>query len=166
MPRRTCGAAQFLRGVSRAGVLDCLKHPRCRGSFPWARSNLLAGALGAPVIAGLIGFFFAVVLYPQPQNAEEACRLARCDLQYAQRKILRGRIVRRHHVRPSFGFSDKVLWRVVDEGVIEGTVNGVAPRLPETGDRLRYASTGTYHYAAWIWVGAVVFTSSAAVDGG
>jgi len=31
------------------------------------------------VIAGLIGFFFAWWFYIAAQNAEEACRLARCD---------------------------------------------------------------------------------------
>ncbi len=63
-------------------------------------------------------------------------------------------------VRPLVWISDKVLWRVIDESVIDGTVNGVASVSRETGDRLRYASTGNIRtYAAWILVGAVVFTS-------
>jgi NADH-quinone oxidoreductase subunit L len=48
----------------------------------------------------------------------------------------------------------------VDEGVIDGTVNNIARASRETGDRLRHASTGNIRtYAAWILVGAVVFTS-------
>jgi NADH-quinone oxidoreductase subunit L len=63
-------------------------------------------------------------------------------------------------VRPLVWFSDKVLWHVVDEGAIDGTVNGVASVSRETGDRLRRASTGNIRsYATWIVLGVLVFTS-------
>ena len=56
--------------------------------------------------------------------------------------------------------SDKILWHVVDERVIDGTVNGVATVSRETGDRLRHANTGNIRsYATWIVLGVVVFTS-------
>jgi len=63
-------------------------------------------------------------------------------------------------VRPLVWVSDKVLWHAVDERVIDGAVNGVASVSRETGDRLRYASTGNIRtYAAWVLIGVVVFTS-------
>ncbi len=63
-------------------------------------------------------------------------------------------------VRPLVWVSDKVLWHVVDERAIDGTVNGVATVSRETGDRLRRANTGNIRsYATWIVLGVVVFTS-------
>ena len=63
-------------------------------------------------------------------------------------------------VRPLVWISDKVLWHVVDERVIDGTVNGVATVSRETGDRLRRVSTGNIRgYATWIVLGVVIFTS-------
>jgi len=60
--------------------------------------ELLQALLGAPVIAGLIGFFFAWWFYIRsPKTPEEACRSLAATYKLAQRKILRGRIVRRHH---------------------------------------------------------------------
>jgi NADH-quinone oxidoreductase subunit L len=56
--------------------------------------------------------------------------------------------------------SRNVLWHVVDERVIDGTVNGVATVSRDTGDRLRHANTGNIRsYATWIALGVVVFTS-------
>jgi len=63
-------------------------------------------------------------------------------------------------VRPLVWISENVLWHVVDEGVIDGAVNGVARVSRESGDRLRHATSGNVRsYAAWIVLGAVVFTS-------
>jgi len=111
------------------------------------------------VIAGLIGFSSPGGLYSQPKTPKKlAARSLR--LQTAQRKILRGRIVRRRNCPALVWISDKVLWHVVDESLIDGTVNNIARASRETGDRLRHASTGNIRtYAAWILVGAVVFTS-------
>ena len=63
-------------------------------------------------------------------------------------------------VRPLVWISDKVLWHVIDERAIDGTVNGVATVSRETGDRLRRANTGNIRsYATWIVLGVLVFTS-------
>ena len=48
----------------------------------------------------------------------------------------------------------------MDEGVIDGAVNGVARVSRESGDRLRYIGSGNVRsYATWIVLGAVIFTS-------
>jgi len=63
-------------------------------------------------------------------------------------------------VRPLIWISENVLWHAVDEGVIDGAVNGVARVSRESGDHLRHATSGNVRsYAAWIVLGAVVFTS-------
>ncbi len=63
-------------------------------------------------------------------------------------------------VRPLIWISDKVLWHVVDEGTIDGAVNGVARVSRESGDRLRHVNSGNARsYATWIVIGALVFTS-------
>ncbi len=57
-------------------------------------------------------------------------------------------------VRPLVWVSDKVFWHVVDEGVIDGTVNGVARVSRESGDQLRHVTSGNIRsYAAWIVLG-------------
>ena len=124
-------------------------------------SELLQSLLAAPVIAGLIGFFLAWWFYFR--SPETPKKLA--DSLAGPYKLLGGKyfvdeLYAAAIVRPLVWISDNVLWRVVDAGVIDGTVNGVAHVSRETGDRLRYASTGNIRsYAAWILVGVVVFTS-------
>jgi NADH-quinone oxidoreductase subunit L len=128
---------------------------------PGGASELLQALLGAPVIAGLVGFFFAWWFYVQsPETPKKlAASLA------APYKLLRGKyfvdeLYAAVIVRPLVWISDRFLWHVVDESLIDGTVNGVARVSRETGDRLRYASTGNIRsYAAWILMGVVVFTS-------
>jgi NADH-quinone oxidoreductase subunit L len=124
-------------------------------------SELLQALLGAPVIAGLIGFFFAWGFYIRsPKTPKKLAASLAATYKLLSAKYFVDELYAAVIVRPLVWISDKVLWRVVDEGVIDGTVNGVAHVSRETGDRLRYAGTGNIRtYAAWILVGAVVFTS-------
>jgi NADH-quinone oxidoreductase subunit L len=124
-------------------------------------SELVQVLFGAPVIAGLIGFLLAWWFYIRSPKAPK--KLA--ESLSAPYKLLSGKyFVDEFYaaviVRPLVWISDKVLWHTVDEGVIDGTVNGVARVSSETGDRLRYASSGNVRsYGAWVVLGAVVFTS-------
>ncbi|HEX4001125.1 MAG TPA: NADH-quinone oxidoreductase subunit L [Candidatus Acidoferrales bacterium] len=62
-------------------------------------------------------------------------------------------------VRPLLWISTHFLWHVVDERVIDGTVNGVAKVARESGGEVRKLQSGnTRSYAAWVVVGAVCFT--------
>jgi NADH-quinone oxidoreductase subunit L len=122
---------------------------------------ILAALLGAPVIAGLLGFLLAWWFYIK--SPETPKKLA--DSLAAPYKLLSGKyfideIYLAAVVRPLVWISDKVLWHVVDERVIDGTVNGVGLVSRETGDRLRRANTGNVRsYATWIVLGVLVFTS-------
>ena len=53
-----------------------------------------------------------------------------------------------------------MLWHVVDEGVIDGTVNGVGHVARETGGppARKLQSGNARSYATWVVVGAVGFT--------
>ena len=60
-------------------------------------------------------------------------------------------------VNPLIWFSRNILWKAVDEGTIDGAVNGIAYGVREIGDGVRHAQSGnTRSYAVWVLVGAVV----------
>jgi len=124
-------------------------------------AGILAALLGAPVIAGLLGFLLAWWFYIKSPEAPK--KLA--DSLSGLHKLLSGKyfideLYAAAIVRPLVWISDKGLWHVVDERAIDGTVNGVAFVSRETGDRLRHANTGNIRsYATWIVLGVVVFTS-------
>jgi NADH-quinone oxidoreductase subunit L len=124
-------------------------------------SDLLQALLGAPVIAGLVGFFFAWWFYIRsPETPKKLAASLAAPYKLLSGKYFADELYAAIIVRPLVWISDKFLWHVVDESVIDGTVNGVARVSRETGDRLRYASTGNIRsYAAWILMGVVVFTS-------
>ncbi len=124
-------------------------------------AEIVQGLFGAPVIVGLLGFLLAWWLYIRsPQTPKKIAQSLSTPYKLLSGKYFVDELYAAVIVRPLVWISDKVLWHVVDEGVIDGAVNGVADVSRETGDRLRYASTGNIRtYAAWILMGAVVFTS-------
>jgi len=123
--------------------------------------EILQALLGAPVIAGLLGFFLAWWFYIKSPEAPK--KLA--DSLSPLYKLFSGKyfideLYQAAIVRPLVWISDKVLWHMVDERAIDGTVNGVAFVSRESGDRLRRAATGNIRsYATWIVLGVLVFTS-------
>jgi NADH-quinone oxidoreductase subunit L len=123
--------------------------------------EILQALLGAPVIAGLLGFLLAWWFYIKSPGAPK--KLA--DSLSPLYKLFAGKyfiddLYLAVIVRPLVWISDKVLWHGVDERAIDGTVNGVAFVSRETGDRVRRATTGNIRsYATWIVLGVLVFTS-------
>jgi NADH-quinone oxidoreductase subunit L len=124
-------------------------------------SALLGALLGAPVIAGLVGFILAWWFYIRsPQTPKKIAAAFGAFYRLLVGKYFIDELYAAAIVRPLVWISDKVLWHVVDERAIDGTVNGVAGVSREAGDRLRYLSTGNIRtYAAWILMGVVAFTS-------
>jgi NADH-quinone oxidoreductase subunit L len=60
-------------------------------------------------------------------------------------------------VGPLMWLSRNVLWKAVDVGVIDGTVNGIASGTSAIGDTVRHQQSGnTRSYAVWVLVGALV----------
>jgi NADH-quinone oxidoreductase subunit L len=62
-------------------------------------------------------------------------------------------------VRPLLWISRNVLWHVVDEGIIDGALHGVARGAMESGGEARKLQSGNARsYATWVVIGAVGFT--------
>ena len=124
-------------------------------------SELLQALLGAPVIAGLLGFLLAWWFYIRsPETPKKIAESLSAPYKLLREKYFVDELYAAVIVRPLVWISDKVLWHAVDEGVIDGAVNGVARVSRESGDRLRYICSGnTRSYATWILLGAVIFTS-------
>jgi NADH-quinone oxidoreductase subunit L len=60
-------------------------------------------------------------------------------------------------VAPLMWISSNVLWKAVDVGLIDGTVNGIASGTTAVGDTVRHTQSGnTRSYAVWVLIGAVV----------
>jgi NADH-quinone oxidoreductase subunit L len=60
-------------------------------------------------------------------------------------------------VGPMVWLSRNVFWKVVDVGVIDGTVNGIASTAQAAGDTVRHTQSGnTRSYAVWVLMGAIV----------
>jgi NADH-quinone oxidoreductase subunit L len=138
-----------------------LEAPAAAAESTAGAAGILQALFGAPVIAGLLGFLLAWWFYIL--NPEAPKKLA--ESLSAPYKLLAGKyfvdeLYAAAIVRPLVWMSDKFLFHVVDEDVIDGAVNGVARVARDTGDRVRYINSGnTRSYAAWIVLGVVVFTS-------
>jgi len=60
-------------------------------------------------------------------------------------------------VNPLVWISRNILWKTVDDGIIDGIVNGVGSSTSAVGDTVRHTQSGnTRSYAVWVLVGAVV----------
>ena len=59
-------------------------------------------------------------------------------------------------VKPLVVGSRVVLWKGVDAGLIDGTVNGIGARSRDVGSLLRLLQSGNIRsYAAWVLAGSV-----------
>jgi NADH-quinone oxidoreductase subunit L len=144
-----------------APVLTTTAEPAAAAAESSGGGEILQALIGAPVIAGLLGFLLAWWLYIKSPKTPK--KLA--DSLSAPYKLLSGKyfideLYQAVIVKPLVWISRNVLWHVVDEGAIDGAVNGVAFASREAGDNLRRAETGNIRsYATWIVLGALVFTS-------
>ena len=124
-------------------------------------NEILQALISAPVMAGLLGFLLAWWLYVRsPEAPKKIAAALSAPYRLLSGKYFIDELYLAVIVRPLVWISDKVLWHVVDEGAIDGAVNGVAFLSRESGDRLRRANTGNVRsYATWIVLGVLVFTS-------
>jgi NADH-quinone oxidoreductase subunit L len=60
-------------------------------------------------------------------------------------------------VGPLIWISRNILWKIVDAGMIDGTVNGIAHGASAVGNEVRQAQSGnTRSYAVWVLVGVIL----------
>ncbi len=123
-------------------------------------NGLLSALLGAPVIAGLVGFLLAWWLYiRRPELPDRIAESLRAPYRLVSGKYFVDEIYAAVIVRPLLWLSTNVLWHGIDERVIDGAVNGVGHDAEKLGERVRHLSSGnTRSYATWVVFGAVLLT--------
>ena len=130
------------------------------GIQPSPGEELLHALTGPPVWAALIGLLLAWWFYiRKPDAAKRAMQKMRGLYTLIYNKYYVDEIYNALFVQPFLWISRNVLWHVVDEKIIDGTVNGVAHISRETGGQVRELQSGNARsYASWVVVGAVGFT--------
>jgi NADH-quinone oxidoreductase subunit L len=125
-----------------------------------AAMDFVHALTGWPVIVAVLGWLIAWWFYIK--NTDVPKRLA--ESLHALYTLLLNKyyldeIYAALLVRPLLWISTHVLWHVVDEGAIDGVVNGAAGVARGSGGELRKLQSGnTRSYAAWVVIGALGFT--------
>jgi NADH-quinone oxidoreductase subunit L len=121
--------------------------------------ELVHSLTGWPVIVGVLGLLVAWWLYiKKPDMPKRMAQSARGLYSLVFNKYFVDEIYTALIVRPLLWISTHVFWRVVDEGVIDGVVNGAARVARGSGGEVRKLQTGNARsYAAWMVIGAVGF---------
>ncbi len=116
---------------------------------------------GIAVGVALVGFLTAWWLYiHRPKTPRRLAQSLHGPYQLLLNKYYVDELYDLVIVRPTIWLSTRLLWHTVDEGAIDGSVNGVAHTARSLGDHVRQLYSGnTRSYAAWVILGAAVFTS-------
>jgi NADH-quinone oxidoreductase subunit L len=125
-----------------------------------AGMEIVHSLTGAPVIVALLGFLLAWWLYiKSPETPKKIAKSMGGLYTLVFNKYYVDEIYIAVIVRPLLWISTNVLWHVVDEGVIDGVLHGVARGAQESGSQARKLQSGNARsYAAWVVIGAVGFT--------
>ena len=121
---------------------------------------LLHALTGWPVIIALAGLLVAWWFYiKSPQTPKKLAASLRAPYTLLLHKYYVDELYNAAIIQPLLWVSTNVLWHVVDETVIDGTVNGVARVARESGSELREIQSGNARsYATWVVIGAVGVT--------
>jgi len=121
---------------------------------------LLHALTGWPVIIALAGLLVAWWFYiKSPQTPKKLADSLRAPYTLLLHKYYVDELYNAAIIQPLLWISTNVLWHVVDETVIDGTVNGVARVARESGSELREIQSGNARsYATWVVIGAVGVT--------
>jgi NADH-quinone oxidoreductase subunit L len=122
---------------------------------------LLKSLLAPGVIVALIGFLTAWWFYiRRPELPKKLAASMHGAYTLLLNKYYVDEIYLALIVRPLLWISTNVLWHGVDEGVIDGAVNGVGRGAREIGGELRRVQSGNARsYATWVIIGAVGVTA-------
>jgi NADH-quinone oxidoreductase subunit L len=104
---------------------------------------------------GVAGFFFAWLLYYKQRDLPDRITAKIHGLyQTVWHKYYIDELYGAVFVKPLLALSTVVLWRGVDQGVIDGAVNGAGEAAKEIGSGLRRMQSGNIRsYAAWVAAG-------------
>jgi NADH-quinone oxidoreductase subunit L len=108
------------------------------------------------VAAALIGLFFAYLLYyKRPELPDRITAKMHGIYTMVLHKYYIDEGYGAIFVKPLLALSTVVLWRGVDQGVIDGLVNGAGSASQGVGGELRRMQSGNIRsYAAWVAIGA------------
>jgi len=118
-----------------------------------AAHSLELALSGVAVVAALAGLIVAWRMYSKKVERGTSTGLHKLlyDKYYVDELYLAAVF------RPLVWLSTSVLWKVIDAGAIDGTVNGLAHGAQAIGDTVRHTQSGnTRSYAVWVVVGAIV----------
>jgi NADH-quinone oxidoreductase subunit L len=126
-----------------------------------AAMDLLHAVTGPPVIVGLLGILIAWWFYiKRPDLPKKLAASMHGLYELLLNKYWVDELYAATIVRPLLWISTNVLWHTVDEGIIDGTVNGSARAAREAGGKLRELQSGNARsYASWVVIGAVSFAA-------
>ena len=119
------------------------------------------------VVTALFGIAVAGHLYLGKNNmADRLARTFKHTYEIVYNKYFVDEIYDAGVVRPLIGISRVVLWRGVDQGLVDGIVNGAGRQTRNMGSLLRRIQSGSIRsYAAWVVFGSVVLILVMAVLG-
>jgi NADH-quinone oxidoreductase subunit L len=144
-----------------AGQEEASARPAGEESAGSPATDLVHALTGPPVIVGLLGILLAWWFYIRRPDLPKKLAQSMYGLYtLVLHKYYVDEIYAAVIVRPLLWISTNVLWHTVDEGLIDGTVNGSARLARETGGKLRELQSGNARsYASWVVVGAVGVTA-------
>ena len=155
------GAPADMPGVNESGLPAAPDNETQEATAAHPAQEFLYSLVEPAVLVALLGFVLAWWFYIRnPQTPEQLAQNLHAPYKLLLNKYYVDEIYAFLMVRPLIWISTRVLWRVVDEGIIDGTVNGVANAARRAGGRLRQLQSGNARsYATWVLIGAVAFTS-------
>jgi NADH-quinone oxidoreductase subunit L len=150
---------KFLSPVFSAGT-NGVAAPESAEASATLGMQLVHALTGLPVIVAVLGLLVAWWMYVRnPKLPKRVADSMRGLYTLIYNKYYVDEIYTAVFVRPLLWISTNVFWHGVDEGLIDGTVNGAGRVARESGSRLRELQSGNARsYAAWVVVGAVGFT--------
>jgi NADH-quinone oxidoreductase subunit L len=126
--------------------------------FPLSEGALPSYVTWTPMVAGLGGIALAYVLYVlSPGLPESIASAFRPAYTLLYNKYFIDEAYDSAVVNPTIDGSRSLLWRTIDAGAIDGTVNGVGKTARVIGNVLRHAQSGYIRsYAGWVLAGAIL----------
>ena len=119
------------------------------------------GLMGLTVLLAGAGLVVAYAFYIRnPELANQLATTFGALYQLLVNKYYVDEIYYASVVRPLHWLSDRVFWRVVDVGLVDGAVNGTAAQAQGFGLWVRRLQSGnTRSYGAWVVIGALAVLS-------
>jgi NADH-quinone oxidoreductase subunit L len=116
---------------------------------------------GTSIVAALIGLFFAYLFYyKSPELPERITSKMHGIYMMVLHKYYVDEGYGAIFVKPLLALSTTVLWRGVDQGVIDGLVNGAGTASRGVGNELRQMQSGNIRsYAAWVAIGGAAIVA-------